>query len=935
MPCQLTLGAEEELHVVDLETWRLCARGPQILAQLPSGNFVAELQRTTVETNTEVVSTLDGLRQELLDKRRQVKEAAAAVGAGIAAVGTAPRSAHRNDFELTARGRFAAMQEQYRLLVDEQLICGLQVHVGVCDRDIAVAIAQRVERDLPALLALSASSPYWDGADTGYASFRWLVWQRWPSAGAMGAVASADAYDAMLDDLVASGVLSDPKMAYFDVRPSSFDPPTVELRVTDGCPIVDDAVLIAGLFRAMVRAAEQDIENGVMHEPRPGPLHRAAMWQAARGGLSGRLLDSGPHGRPGEAAKVVLATVARLRPQLEELGDYDEVLRLASATLRRGNSADRQRAAFAERGDLDDVMRLVVDETQSPRADGPRPETAALVDYAARAGDEAVLLTGEARPTYRPILEWAVSDRTTDEMRALLDAKKQWALDRGLVFGVGADAYPYDVDLVPRVVHGHVWRSLAAGLEQRARALELFLQDAYGEQRVVQDGVVPAELLTGNPGWREEATRLPSGTVHAPIQGFDLVRNELGDWRVLEDNLRNPSGIAYACAARDMLDALAPDMPRPAAGLLDPRAALGQLRALVRARCGPDGLAVLLTPGPDKASTFFEHEALAKGAGMVWATVDDLDSSTTSGHRIIVHRASGRTVDAMYLRLADDKLTAVRSGNNQPIGAHILAAASAGTLYLLNAPGNGVADDKAVYAVVPELIRHYLGERPLLESVPTYRTADESERALVLARTAELVTKPVDGFGGAGVLVGPRAARREVAKQRRAIAANPHAWVAQEMVALSSHPTFAVVDEDGAGGGGGDGSSGGRVGLEPRHVDLRAFVFVTGAGRNLTAKICDAALTRVAPRGSMVVNSSKGGGAKDTWVVRPEQDEPTCDKATQGTPESEAQTQGSEKKRKLDSHELEHRKQTRAKNGTRNGTNGVDWVEKNGHGIST
>ena len=193
-------------------------------------------------------STLDGLRSELLRLRRGVAEVAAQDNIGIAAVGTAPSAAF-DDFELTTTGRYGRMQEQYRLLVDEQLICGLQIHVGVADRDLAVEIMQRIALDLPVLLALSASSPYWNEQDTGYSSIRSIIWQRWPSAGSTGPLGSAREYDELLADLINTGVIADSKMAYFDVRPSSHAP-TLELRVCDACPIVDDAILIAGLFRA-------------------------------------------------------------------------------------------------------------------------------------------------------------------------------------------------------------------------------------------------------------------------------------------------------------------------------------------------------------------------------------------------------------------------------------------------------------------------------------------------------------------------------------------------------------------------------------------------------------------------------------------------------------------------------------------------------------
>src|SRR4051794_22700203 len=341
MGAELTLGAEEELHLMDTQRWELSARAPQILSRLSDKFYSAEIQRTTVETNTAVVKTLDGLREEIVRLRKGLVEAAGRDGLGVAAVGTAPRSTFA-DFELTTTGRYSRMREQYRLLVDEQLICGTQIHVGVADRDLAVQIAQRVARDLPVLLALSASSPYWNELDTGYASIRTIIWQRWPTAGATGPIASAQEYDELLTDLIGSGVIADAKMAYFDVRPSSHAP-TLELRVCDACPLVDDAVLIAGLFRALVRAAEDDVAAGRPFRPAPPPLHRAAVWQAARGGLARQLLDATEHPRPRPAAAVVRALVHRLRPQLEGLGDWDTVAELAENTLARGNSADRQR----------------------------------------------------------------------------------------------------------------------------------------------------------------------------------------------------------------------------------------------------------------------------------------------------------------------------------------------------------------------------------------------------------------------------------------------------------------------------------------------------------------------------------------------------------------------------------------------------------------
>ena len=223
MPSALTLGVEEELHLVDLTTWQLAARAPQLLSRLPAENYSAELQRTTVETNTDVCSTLDELRAEIVRLRTGLVAVAADDGIGLAAVGTPPLSS-TGDFELTTTGRYGRMQDEYRLLVDEQLICGVQFHVGVANRDLAVAITQRVARDLPLLLALSASSPFWQGADTGYASIRSIIWQRWPTSGTFGRLDSAAEYDRLVADLISSGVIADAKMVYFDVRPSAHVP---------------------------------------------------------------------------------------------------------------------------------------------------------------------------------------------------------------------------------------------------------------------------------------------------------------------------------------------------------------------------------------------------------------------------------------------------------------------------------------------------------------------------------------------------------------------------------------------------------------------------------------------------------------------------------------------------------------------------------------
>jgi carboxylate-amine ligase len=622
------------------------------------------------------------------------------------------------------------------------------------------------------------------------------------------------------------------------VRPSAHAP-TLELRVCDACPLIDDAVLIAGLFRALVRSAELEVEAGKPKSLRPLPLHRAAFWQAARGGLSGRLLDHTDHPRPVPAVDAVHDLLAHLRPVLEELGDWAEVCDLTETALARGNSADRQRAAFAERGDLTDVMQLVVDETQGPPS-GPVPARPVLRRYRARAGDEGVAASALPRPAYRPVVEF-FEGLGPDGVHERESERDRWVAEHRLDFGVAGAKLPFRVDLVPRIVQRHEWAGLEAGLVQRARAIEAFLHDVYGERRILRDRVLPESAVLDTPGWRQEAERLPPGTLRAPIQGFDLVRNEYGGWRVLEDNLRNPSGVGYAIAVRQLTDAVLPDLPRPE-HLADPATALERLRSTVLAGAKPGTRGALLSSGP-VSSAWFEHQRLADGAGLLLMEADDLD--VRGGQ--VVHRGTGTAIGALYLRL-DVELTDLLDSTGRPVGADAFEVAAAGGVSLVNAPGNGVADDKAMYRSVPELIGYYLEERPLLESVPTYRTRDRNERYAVLERVGELVTKPVDGSGGRGVLIGPVADAAEVAARRAEIAEHPGAWVAQEVVPLSSVPAL----EDGF--------------LQPRHVDLRAFVYATGRRRRDYA-LADVALTRVAPEGSLVVNSSRGGGAKDTWIV--------------------------------------------------------------------
>ena len=291
-----TLGVEEEFHLVDLQSRRLTARAPELLSEL-SDSYVAELQRCVIETNSGVVDSLDGLRSDLRGHRAVLVDAATRLGIGVVAAGAVPLSVPA-EMQVTQTARYRQMLADYQLLAREQLICGTQVHVGIDERDEAVVVARRVAPYLPTLLALSASSPFWaDGSDTGYSSGRTLVWQRWPTTGLAAPVSSAAEYDELVSQLIASGVITDAGMVYFDARPA-IATPTLELRICDSCPSVDTIVLIAGLFRALVEREIEKLRAGAPAVELSSPLGRAALWRAARSGLEGELVDTDGPGEP-------------------------------------------------------------------------------------------------------------------------------------------------------------------------------------------------------------------------------------------------------------------------------------------------------------------------------------------------------------------------------------------------------------------------------------------------------------------------------------------------------------------------------------------------------------------------------------------------------------------------------------------------------------
>ena len=464
--------------------------------------------------------------------------------------------------------------------------------------------------------------------------------------------------------------------------------------------------------------------------------------------------------------------------------------------------------------------------------------------------DEMFEAPGRARPHYRVLHEHlsGLDARTFDESRRAADVA---FLHRGITFTVYSQdegierIFPFD--LVPRIIPRTEWERLERGLAQRVAALNLFLGDLYHGQRILRDRVIPADLVFGARHFRREMVGIdvPQG-VYVHVTGTDLVRDDKGEYFVLEDNVRSPSGVSYMLENRQA-------MKRTFAGMFErygvlpidhyPQELLGTLQS-VAPRDIPDPTVVLLTPGVHN-SAYYEHAFLAREMGIEIVEGRDL---VTHDNRVYTRTTRGlKRVDVIYRRVDDDFLDPLAFRQDSQIGvAGLLNAYRAGNVTLANAVGTGVADDKAVYSYVPDMIRYYLSEEPILQNVPTFRAHDPSERAFILERLDDLVVKAVNESGGYGMLVGPHSTREQREDFRRRIMANPRNYIAQPTLALSRHPTFV----------GGE--------LRGCHVDLRPYALC--GGQRVT--LVPGGLTRVALRpGSLVVNSSQGGGSKDTWVV--------------------------------------------------------------------
>jgi uncharacterized circularly permuted ATP-grasp superfamily protein len=452
--------------------------------------------------------------------------------------------------------------------------------------------------------------------------------------------------------------------------------------------------------------------------------------------------------------------------------------------------------------------------------------------------DEAFDAAGAARPLYTELLATYAGLNLSERSDAVAAHLKA----RGVAFG-GDDGWPFVVDQVPRLIEAAEWARVEAGLQRRAATLEAFVADVHGERACFADGIVPLDALDGCPFVEPDLVGLPDPpTARIAVAGMDLVRDEAGELLVLEDNCRTPSGLAYALAARDAVR----ELHGEGIPIRDFRQELQQtLKDALAAAMPPDAPdgaeTVLLSDGPANTA-WYEHNALAELAGVELLVTDQI----TDDRGTLRRKDTGAPIGVAYRRTDIDRIRGA-DGELTSLGAILLPALQNGSLALLNAFGTGVADDKRIHAHVDDLTRYYLGEDPLVRSVPTLDLADPAAMEEALDRAGELVLKPRDGHGGHGVVIGPSADQAELDEVRAAVRAAPSGWIAQEVVALSTHPT--VVDGV----------------LAPRHVDLRPFVLACGPR---SWRVLPGGLTRVAlAAGEMVVNSSRGGGGKDTWVL--------------------------------------------------------------------
>jgi uncharacterized circularly permuted ATP-grasp superfamily protein len=477
----------------------------------------------------------------------------------------------------------------------------------------------------------------------------------------------------------------------------------------------------------------------------------------------------------------------------------------------------------------------------------------AIERYRPRAGffDELFEAGGLPRPSADPL----INELKRLGPDGLLEAGRRrdaLFMQQGITFETSGESgtsheRPFPLDLIPRVLTGEEWRAIKRGLAQRIRALNAFVDDVYHAREIVREGIVPWRLVAWCPHFARAVHGIrPPGGVYTHVAGCDLVRHSDGTWNVIEDNVRIPSGISYVLENRAAMARLVPELfASYRVRRVDhyPQLLLGALRA-VAPSAESEATVVVWTPGPAN-SAYFEHAFLARQMGVELVEASDL---VVRDDVLYMRTTRGlERVHAVYRRLDDDFVDPLEFDPRSLLGVPgLVRAYRAGSVAIANALGTGIADDKAIYRFVPDMIRFYLAEEPILDNVKTYLLGDAEVREHVLERLDTLVVKPTGGSGGAGVTVGPHATEEELAQIKQLICAHPERWIAQDVVRLSTMPTVGPEGE-----------------LQPCHVDLRPFAVF---GERID--IVPGGLTRVALQdGSMIVNSSRGGGSKDTWVL--------------------------------------------------------------------
>jgi uncharacterized circularly permuted ATP-grasp superfamily protein len=479
-------------------------------------------------------------------------------------------------------------------------------------------------------------------------------------------------------------------------------------------------------------------------------------------------------------------------------------------------------------------------------------QTSQLLDYYSvdpMVWDE-MSIEGKVRQQYAGLMS-ALQQLNVDELNKKEEQARRLFMSQGITFtvyksGEGIEKiFPFD--FIPRIITASEWKTIESGIKQRIKALNLFLKDIYNEQFIIRDGLIPAEMVYSCPHFLREMYRFPVPyDIYVHISGIDLIRDSDGSFYILEDNLRTPSGVSYMLENREITKRLFPDIipKNNVRTVMEYPSKLHQNLISLSPRQYANATVVVLTPGIYN-SAYFEHTTLARLMGVELVEGSDL---VVDNHKVYMKTTAGlQQVDVIYRRVDDEFLDPLTFRPDSMLGvAGLMSAYRKGNVAIVNAPGNGAADDKAIYVYVPAMIRYYLNEEPILRNVPTFHLANQEEREHVFANMQKMVVKKTNESGGYGMLMGNSATEQEIEEYKLEILKDPRQFIAQPIINLSSAPCYL------------NGK------LQPRRVDLRPFALCSPSG----IEIVPGGLTRVALKeGSLVVNSSQGGGSKDTWVL--------------------------------------------------------------------